>query len=281
MKFSDRLGITSVRDSLQIDSIDRKLSNKLWNEILINFFEKLNDYDRYGNVTDKAEAMKTIWLDYFDNRLDLMPNYNGYTSIGTIIEYIKDWYFDSQWYEKYNFLEFIINLRFGSLTTNLIESFNKVLKKEMSGYRIISKRITQITNEEEILEIEQAINNSDKWKAVNTHLKASLNLLSNREKPDYRNSIKESISSVESLCVIITGDKNTTLGKALSIIEKEYQIHGALKKAFSSLYGYTSDSGGIRHKLLEDDIVVSVEDAKFMLISCSAFINYLKVKIEK
>ena len=51
-----------------------------------------------------------------------------------------------------------------------------------------------------------------------------------------------------------------------------------MKNAFSALYGYASDSGGIRHKLLEDDINVKMEDAKFMLITCSAFINYLKAK---
>ena len=67
----------------------------------------------------------------------------------------------------------------------------------------------------------------------------------------------------------------------MSEIEKKFQIHSALKSAFSALYGYTSDSGGIRHSLLKDDISVSFEDAKFMLVSCSGFINYLKAKIEK
>jgi len=52
-----------------------------------------------------------------------------------------------------------------------------------------------------------------------------------------------------------------------------------LKRAFTALYGYTSDSGGIRHSLLEEDIAVTMEDAKFMLVTCSAFINYLKSKI--
>ena len=42
------------------------------------------------------------------------------------------------------------------------------------------------------------------------------------------------------------------------MIENRYKIHGALKSAFSSLYGYTSDSGGIRHSLLEDDISVTM-----------------------
>jgi hypothetical protein len=280
MKFSDRIGITSVRDSLQIDSIDKKLTNKLWNEILTNYFERLSDYDRYGKETDKSEVVKTIWLDFFDNRIDLMPDWNGKPSIGSIIEYIKNWYFESQWYEKYNFLEFIVNLRYVSLPTNVVESFNKVLKGEMAGYRIINRQITQVTNEEEIIEIEQAINDSGKWKTVNTHLKTSLSLFSNRENPDFRNSVKESISAVESFCIIIANDKNATLGKALSKIEEKYKIHKSLKKAFSAIYGYTSDSGGIRHSLLEDDIEVTMEDAKFMLVSCSSFINYLKVKFE-
>ena len=140
--------------------------------------------------------------------------------------------------------------------------------------------IVQITSEEEIKEIEEAISNSNKWEPVNIHLKAAITYFSNRENPDYRNSIKEAISSIESLCVIITGDSKATLGPTLGVIEKKYKIHGALKSAFTSLYGYTSDAGGIRHKLLTDDIVVSMEDAKFMLVSCSAFINYLKVKVE-
>ena len=54
-----------------------------------------------------------------------------------------------------------------------------------------------------------------------------------------------------------------------------------MKKAFTCLYGYTSDSGGIRHALTEDDVVPNFEDAKFMLVSCSAFINYLIAKVAK
>lgn len=78
---------------------------------------------------------------------------------------------------------------------------------------------------------------------------------------------------------IITGDTFATLGKALSEVEKKHSLHGALKTAFSAIYGYTSDSSGIRHALLETDTAVGFEDAKFMLVSCSAFINYLKYKI--
>jgi len=104
-----------------------------------------------------------------------------------------------------------------------------------------------------------------------------LDLLADRKSPDYRNSIKESILAVESLCQLITGNTKVTLGQALKDIENKVIIHSALKKSFSNLYGYTNDADGIRHALL-DESNLNFEDAKFMLVSCSAFINYLKSK---
>src|SRR5690606_13229916 len=106
--------------------------------------------------------------------------------------------------------------------------------------------------------------------------------LSNREHPDYRNSIKESISAVEAISKQIAGDSKTTLGKALSKIERKGQVdlNPSLKSGFSSIYGYTNDADGIRHALMGTSNL-EAEDAKFMLISCSAFINYLIVKADK
>ena len=76
----------------------------------------------------------------------------------------------------------------------------------------------------------------------------------------------------------MTGKKNTTLGNALKIIEKEGKMHSSLKEGFSKLYGYTSSGDGIRHAMLEEPNL-SAADAKFFLLSCTAFINYLKAKI--
>jgi len=103
-----------------------------------------------------------------------------------------------------------------------------------------------------------------------------LDFLSNRSKPDYRNSIKESISAVEAFCQKITSDDKATLGIALAKIEKNHALHPSLKSSFKSLYGYTSDASGIRHALTDTSKDPSFEEAKFMLVSCSAFINYLK-----
>ena len=53
------------------------------------------------------------------------------------------------------------------------------------------------------------------------------------------------------------------------------EIHPALKTAFEKLYGYTSDANGIRHANGIGEGNSTFAEAKYMLISCSAFINYL------
>jgi len=154
------------------------------------------------------------------------------------------------------------------------------LKGENSAYRLVGEFITQITSEEEIIEIEEALDETAPFKPVSIQINDSLKFLSDRKSPNYRNSIKESISAVESLCRIITKKEKSTLGQLLKLIEVKIGLHGALKAAFSQLYGYTSDKDGIRHGLL-DETNIDFEEAKFMLVVCSAFINYVKIKITK
>lgn len=74
---------------------------------------------------------------------------------------------------------------------------------------------------------------------------------------------------------------NATLGAAIKKLkDNNVHIHAALESAFKSLYGYTSDQSGIRHGGI-DFINAPSEDAKFMLVTCSAFINYLVEKQSK
>ncbi len=283
MKFSQKIGKTPIREKIQIEAIDERLENRLWNTMLDNFFGLINNESSYLRESQKGQVCRYIWKEFFGKRADEAPSYinSSDLNISSFLSFLKEWFFESQWYEKYDLIEFLSVIDLRSLRLGFVKNCNYALKKEMAGYRIVDECVVQITSEEEIVEIEEALNRTSKWESVNTHLATALEYFSNRENPDYRNSVKESISAVEALCIIITDDKKATLGKALSEIEKRFSIHGALKSGFSALYGYASDSGGIRHSLLEDDLTVSFEDAKFMLVSCSAFINYLRLKIEK
>ena len=90
--------------------------------------------------------------------------------------------------------------------------------------------------------------------------------------------LAKSISAVESMAKEITGKPKATLGEALKVLEVSNKIHPSLKESFSKLYGYTSDEGGIRHAMLSEPNLTAA-DAKFFLLSCTSFINYLKSKI--
>jgi hypothetical protein len=181
----------------------------------------------------------------------------------------------------YDIIQFIANnYAHSSVNERFMDYCNKILQREVSGYRFIGGVIAPITSEEEVAEIEEALEPKNSLKSVATHLKTALDNLADREAPDYRNSIKESISAVEAICNLIAGTDNATLGDALKIITSKVDMHGALRQSFNNLYGWTSDAQGIRHALL-DEPNLDFEDAKFMLVSCSAFINYLKVKSSK
>ena len=91
----------------------------------------------------------------------------------------------------------------------------------------------------------------------------------------------ESISAVESLCQVIAG-KTATLGQALKTVKDAVGLHPALEKAVSALYGYANDAGGIRHAMIDPSSYrCDFEDAKYMLVACSGFNNYLVGKAAK
>ena len=67
------------------------------------------------------------------------------------------------------------------------------------------------------------------------------------------------------------------MGKAIKNIKRQgIQLHPALESAWNNLYGYTSAEDGIRHSLTDmDENSITFADAKYMLVSCSAFVLYL------
>jgi len=274
--FSQRKGFKPIKTVMQINSMDDDLRICLWNVLSLFYWEKvkkgLYGYE-YGKI---AILLKMLWHNYFKKPIDTISwhwpdTYNE----------IREYFFNCEWYEVYDFIEFVANNYSDESVNNIfMKACNSILERELSAYRFVGGKITQITSEAEISEIEEALKSSEPLKCVNTHLKRSLDLLADRKSPDYRNSVKESISAVEAICKLITKDKKATLGQALKKIEEKICLHPALKDAFRSLYGYTSDAEGIRHALL-DEPNLSFEDAKFMLVSCSAFINYLINKASK
>jgi hypothetical protein len=268
MRFSERIGIIKAKDSIQINSIDSDLKNGLWNVFDSYYLEEFRD--RFVKKSNKYEFILDIWHSFFKRTIDEIPS-----SIIQVKSEIKAWFFQCEWYETYDFIEFCTKNDLFDIES-IISFYNNILEREVSGYRFINGLISPITNKSEIDEIDQAIDDAKNKNlvGVKTHLENSLRMLSDRKTPDYRNSIKESISAVESISKILSSTSKNSLGSALDKIKGKINLHPALEKGFKQIYGYTSDSDGIRHALMEES-TCDFEDAKYMLVSCSAFVNYL------
>ncbi|MDH4556954.1 hypothetical protein E8F11_17580 [Pseudomonas sp. BN417] len=270
MRFSQKLGITPHQKLVQRESIDQELKNSLWSAVVLAVFDNVEFTYGYADRTDSSNLSSLItclWLHLFKKPVDRIPTYFSDTK-----EDLRKYFFTCRWHEALDFIEAIADYCPKNLKESFIKLCNAYLERENSAYRFIRSELTEITSKEEIDSVEEAL--SSPSESVNEHLRSALSLLNDRTNPDYRNSIKESISAVESLAKSLTGDAKATLGQALKTLEKSGKLHEALKSAFSALYGYTSDAEGIRHALLQES-KIGKADAKFMLVSCSAFINYL------
>jgi len=58
-------------------------------------------------------------------------------------------------------------------------------------------------------------------------------------------------------------------------------LNGQFKTSMIQLYGWTCKEDGIRHGHTKEELKTSFEEAKYMLVSCSAFVNYLIAKNEQ
>lgn len=283
MNFSQRIGKTQAIKPIQIDSIDSDLRNGLWNAIKVFILDNL-DKSYNGLFTGNSQFdtfCHILWHNFYKLPIDTIPHRQAQSEA-----FIRENFFKSEWYEVYDFLEFIVHIKSDYLNLNFVafKSFcNATFERDFAGYRFIDNKISPITNEYEIKEIAESINNTKKFtslKGANIHLTNSLDKISDKKNPDYRNSIKESISAIESVAKIISNNSKDSLSGALDKIKSKMKLHPALERGFKQIYGYTSDSDGIRHALLEEHNC-DFEDAKYMLISCSAFVNYLIVKADK
>ncbi|OAV75640.1 hypothetical protein Barb7_00722 [Bacteroidales bacterium Barb7] len=264
-QFSERYGYVQPSAVL----IREKLTDELQNAIC-TAYDSLAFQE--GFVYTSME--KHLWCYFLNKRLADFENRWGTPNV-VVVSFLYD--STREWYKKLDMIEATIDYlknKAHGCYSSLVEYLNHEFKRLNFAYRIVNDQIVEVTSEEEILTIESALNNSSD--SVKEHFQTALELLSKRPDGDYRNSIKESISAVEAFTREITGEKTLNFKKMES---KGITIPPVLRKSFESLYGYTNDSSvGARHPLLENSNVPDADEAIFMLVACSAFINYLTKK---
>lgn len=254
------------------------IAGKMPNDAETALYNTLFTYkERNEEVFAKLDGL--VWTKFFNYRKDeYEPNRFGFC--------IFDEGFRGNCILKFALIDFLLheinNLREteGKDIPSFVQELNKEFERVNYGYRIINNRVIPITDPIEKEEIEKATN--EVTDNVKEHLNKALHYLSDKKTPDYRNSVKESLSAVEAFCYKYT--KKVTLTDSLKILDKKGVLHNQLKDAFDSLYYYSSAKNtGSRHGwAIEDNTFVpTYYEAKFMLVTCSAFINYIRGKFSE
>ena len=273
-RYSERNGYKPFSEELVVKTITPALQNAL-----CSCFDRLYTFIRtnYGVESYYYDIQRHIWTKYLDRR-----ERDYVYGKDVINNYLENSRYD--WFEKFDIIEEALwfmedyDVLFCQGRPLCFEHLKKDLNNEFErlnvGHRVVDDCISDIVTECELESVEMAVNRSDDH--VKEHLQNAIMLYSQRPEADYRNSIKEAISAVESYCRKKTGE--ITLGKALKKLEDAgVLIHPRLKTAFEQLYAYTNNGDtGIRHALIVGDHVPSHGEALFMLVSCSALINYLE-----
>lgn len=277
--FSERNGYVDPTDVMILGEVPKVVANAISSALCRVFQEfKLNIWVLPGEISHQQTLAQAIWTDVMNEDLakyDLMFD-RGYKDISNWIT--SD---STPWYRKLDLVEFISE-KLSSLnkfkSEQFVEEINEQFERLKFGYRLISGTVVDIVSEDEIKSIQTAIDNS--MEQVAGHLKKALALHSKRPKPDYANSIKESITAVEAYLRNATG-KNK-FGDALKEWQRKYSnIHPILYTAMDKLHAYTNQPDvGARHALMDSssEYIPQSSESMYMLVTCSAFINYLRSK---
>jgi hypothetical protein len=277
--FSDRNKIDKIPEEIQLESLNLRTRTgifNLWSEIYYEVMYKLE-----LTMEKRDDIVRGIAQKLYNLPAPAWKSMNEEVVLKSIEETIV---LDS--YNKiFDMLEFTIALFHRSnysssyKNNNYYIQINRLFEREFVGYRFIGTKISPISDSIEVESLQESYNSP--YEVVKGHIVKANIFLSNREKPDYPNSVKESVSALEALAQIITGitGSEATLGKMLKKLEEEKIISSAMKSAFSTLYGFASESKGVRHSSVNGE-TVSFEEAKYIMVISTAFINFVHSKMK-
>jgi hypothetical protein len=153
------------------------------------------------------------------------------------------------------------------------DSIQAALVNGRAAYRVIENTIFPVGSGAETETIQRAFADlaATEFHGARQHLRNAGAELASGNNPG---SIRESIHAVESVISVL--EPKGDFAKALAKLEAKIGIHGAMKAALGSLYGFASNEEGIRHSLRQEPAAnVDETDALFMIGACAAFVSYL------
>jgi AbiJ N-terminal domain 4 len=163
MKFSQRIGKSPASSEIQRESMDEALRAQLWNVFRVFFADEImKEANRTisGRVSELPKSNRfflRLWHQFFKPPTDTIPIYAD-----RAIEKIRDWYMSAQWYEVYDFVEFVAHDPRTDAMGEFGGTCNSVLEKQNSAYRFIAGQLAPVTDEVQIDGVNHAIESTAK-----------------------------------------------------------------------------------------------------------------------
>jgi len=250
MNFSQRNGYIKAREVIQKDDLDKITRTRIWNcfyELLYNFSKFPSSSLRFDDRSHiKNSFCSNYWKVFKNEAIHLMPINSDFW----ISEFEKI-FFRYPINILFDFLEF---LRDQQPITNLFQfkTLNKILEEEKVAYRFVNGIFIETESEAQIKQIEDLSNGlkTANLSRSENHFNEAFRNLYDRNNPNYKTSIIESIQFLECLInfKLNKGRGKRQLGDLLQDIKifKQSDFELSVLEMFSKIYGKLSNNG-IRH----------------------------------
>jgi hypothetical protein len=283
--FSERYGFIPEK-KLQKNGLDQETRNRLWNTIHIHFFEDYKYNTKLCNYEELYCRCWIIWDKYFKTCTDELND----ICVEQIIQKLKSEIISARTqdnellsevhrtpFSPFDLLECLFKLYDKDDLKGVIDPTNSILQEEKSIYRLFPKtmQFAPIYHETDMKNLNDAFERTKgKYDSVYENLENALSAYSDREKNSYGECIENSLKAVESMANKIRDKGNDkALTGIIESVGSKINMHYNLIKGLTELYNWASDTK--RHGKSNKPLEVREPEARYMLLSCSAFVNYV------
>ena len=257
--FSERIGAIPERTEPQLEGLDEATVARLWNVA-----------SRYLPHPAHAALYTEPYNEIYDRLLkEVVPSGSATNACNDLQGRFLA---RMNWHERLTFIEHVVRW---SEDDNFKEEVNQVLEEEFVSYKFVDWTLVQIVEQHDAEAIESTLDDASVNEGAKEHILKALDGMRPHAPIEPRDVIREAIHAVEAQAKQTAGKNCKTLGDAIKEIEKTRPLHGAFREALLKLYGYTNDEKGIRHSSDGLEAGATVDDARFFLIACSAFVSWL------
>ena len=267
--FSQRTGLAPVPPQLKLGEVSTELRDLIYYYISLEIGRE--SYAPYDAVVFK-DKWKRVAMDlhvlFFKRAVDKF-SHSAYENRQNLNVFIQR----AEVGKLFDLVEFLV--RHPNCSLELKRELGEAFVMARAAYRVFDNSyIAAIGTDEEAKAFERAVADAESKNAIAARKQLIAAAVALRNS-DWGGSVRESIHAVEAMAVRLAPGTDT-LGAALKVLEQRGHLHGGLKAAFGSLYGYSSDEEGVRHALVfSNEAQVDEADALFMLGVCASFVSYL------